>query len=130
MAVSSPEQITAAFQAAYNARDKAALMRLYADDAVHTFDGITISKGLPAISAAFDRGFGGQSTLVGRTLSCLTTADMALLRVHWHSLLPDGTIRHASISCEVLAKGPDGLWRYRLDDATGGSRPDGAQTGG
>ena len=130
MAVSSPEQITAAFQAAYNARDKQALMRLYADDAVHTFDGITVSTGLPAISAAFDRGFAGKNTLAGKTLSCLATADIALLRVLWHSVLPDGTIRHSSISCEVLAKGPDGLWRYRLDDATGGSRPDGAPTGG
>ncbi len=130
MAVSSPEDITAAFQAAYNARDKAALMRLYADDAVHTFDGITISTGLQAIGAAFDRGFAGPYTLAGKTLTCLAAADTALLRVLWRSLQPDGSIRHASISCEVLAKGADGLWRYCLDDATGGSRTDGAQTGG
>ena len=57
MAVKSPEQITAAFLAAYNARDKAALMALYAEDAAYTFDGANIITGIGNINSAFDRGF-------------------------------------------------------------------------
>jgi len=122
MAVRSPDLMTAAFQAAYNARDKSALMRLYAPDAVHTFDGISVSKGRLAISAAFDRGFPGPSKLRGKTLSCLVSRDTALMRVLWQSLDQDGTVRREYVSCEVVERGTDGLWRYVIDDATGGLR--------
>jgi ketosteroid isomerase-like protein len=123
MAVTSPEQMTAAFEAAYNARDKAALMRLYAPDAVHTFDGVTLHQGIAVISRAFDRGFAATTMLRGRTLACLVTGDTALLRVRWHSVEPSGAVLRESISCEVVTKSADGLWRYIIDDATGGSRP-------
>lgn len=123
MGVASPSQITAAFETAYNGRDKAALMQLYAHDAVHTFDGIAMSTGLTAIGAAFDRGFAGPNTLSGQTLSCLVSGQTALLRVLWRSVGPDGAARGQNVSCEVAAKGADGLWRYIIDDATGGSRP-------
>ena len=126
MAVVSPDLMTAAFEAAYNARDKAALLRLYAPDTVHTFDGGSTSTGLAAISAAFDRGFAGPNTLAGKTLSCIVARDTALLRVLWRSLGPDGAVRRQDISVEVVAKGPDNLWRYLIDDATGGSRPTGS----
>jgi ketosteroid isomerase-like protein len=122
MAVTSPEQMTAAFEAAYNARDKAALMRLYALDAVHSFDGVAVSCGIAAISAAFDRGFAGSTKLRGRTLGCMVTGQTALLRVLWQSLDPAGAVLRENISCEVVTKGADGLWRYIIDDATGGSR--------
>lgn len=123
MAVVAPEQITAEFEAAYNGRDKARLMRLYAADAVHTFAGELVSTGLAEISAAFDRGFGGPHTLKGQTLSCLAAGNTALLRVRWQSIDPNGAARSENISVEVLAKGDDGLWRYIIDDASGGSRP-------
>lgn len=122
MVVQSPNQMTAAFEAAYNARDKAALLRLYAPDAVHTFDGITVSTGLVAISAAFNRGFAGPTLLRGKTLSCLVSGDTALLRVLWQSLDADNIVRRETVSCEVVAKGADALWRYIIDDATGGMR--------
>ena len=122
MAVTSPELMTAAFQAAYNARDKTALMRLYAAEAVHTFDGISISTGVAAISAAFDRGFASPFMLEGKTLSCVVAGDTALIRAHWQSLHPNGALHRDSVSCEVASKGADGLWRYLIDDATGGSR--------
>jgi ketosteroid isomerase-like protein len=123
MAVTSPEQMTAAFEAAYNARDKAALMQLYALDAVHTFDGVTIHRGIAAISAAFDRGFAGSTKLRGKTLGCMLAGQTALLRVLWQSRDPFGAVLRESISCEVAGKDADGLWRYIIDDATGGSRP-------
>ena len=123
MAVTTPEQITAAFEAAYNARDKAALMRLYANDAVHTFDAVTVSTGIATISAAFDRGFAGPNKLSGTLLSCMVSGNTALLRVLWRSSGADGKVRREDVSCEVLTRGADGLWRYILDDATGGSRP-------
>ena len=122
MAVQSPEQMTATFEAAYNARDKIALMQLYAPDAAHTFDGTTVSTGLTAISAAFDRGFAGEMRLSGKTLSCVVVGDIALLRVLWRSLASDGSVRAENVSCEVAVRGADRRWRYIIDDATGGSR--------
>jgi ketosteroid isomerase-like protein len=123
MTVTTPDQMTAAFEAAYNGRDKAALMQLYMPDAVHTFDGETLSRGIAAISAAFDRGFAGSIRLRGKTLACLVSGDTALLRVRWESLDPSNAVLRESISCEVVTKGTDGRWRYSIDDATGGMRP-------
>ena len=123
MGVDTPEKITAAFERAYNSRDKGMLMALYDPDAVHTFDGNTIAKGHSAISAAFDRGFATPLKLVGQMLSCMVSGDTALLRVQWQSRGPEEKLGKANISCEVLARGSDGLWRYVIDDATGGSRP-------
>ena len=123
MVVSSPDKLTVAFQTAYNARDKKALMRLYAHDATHTFDGATVSIGLDAISKAFDLGWARGTTLDGRTLSCIIVGDIALLRVRWRSLHLDGTVRSGIVSCEVAHKGADANWRCIIDDASGGSRP-------
>ena len=122
MGVASPNLMTAAFQTAYNARDTVALIKLYAPDAVHTFDGNTISKGHSAIGAAFGSGFAGPFRLAGETISCVVSGDIALLRVRWKSFNADGTSRGVSVSCEVAGKGADGLWRYVIDDATGGFR--------
>ena len=98
-------------------------MRLYAQDAAHTFDGAIIVTGIPAISAAFDRGFAGSYKLGGTLLSSMLRGDTALLRVRWRVLDADAKLQRESVSLEVLAKGADGLWRYILDDATGGNRP-------
>lgn len=122
MAVEAPEQLVARFEAAYNARDKGALMTLYAAEARHTFDGLTVSTGIAAISSAFDRGFANPYRLSGTVLSCMEADGIALVRALWKSINPDGSVRHDSVSCEVAKKGPDGLWRYLIDDATGGRR--------
>ena len=122
MAVEKPEQLVARFEAAYNARNKQELLRLYTPDAVHTFDGVTVSTGLAAISAAFDRGLASPFKLSGSVLACIEADGVALIRARWKSLNPDGTVRNNSVSCEVAKQGNDGLWRYLIDDATGGSR--------
>lgn len=122
MAVATARDLVASFEAAYNARDKTALMQLYAPDAVHTFDGATISTGLSAVSAAFDRGFAGPHKLSGRVLTCMEADGVALIRARWTSLNPDGSVRSEAVSCEVAKRGADGLWRYLIDDASGGSR--------
>ena len=122
MAVKSPEKITAAFLAAYNARNKAALMALYAEDAAYTFNGVTIITGLGKIGAAFDRGLASSLNMTGSVLSCVTSCDTALVRMHWKMVKPDGGFHSEGVSCEILRKGADGLWRYIIDDATGGNR--------
>ena len=128
MAVQVPGELVARFEAAHNARDKAALLQLYEPGAVHTFDGAAVSTGLDAISTAFDRGFSSPYSLSGKVLSCIEADGVALIRAQWTSHNPDGTARHVSISCEVAKRGADGLWRYLIDDATGGSRQNGKPT--
>lgn len=122
VAVGVAVDLVARFEAAYNVRDKAALMRLYAPGALHTFDGAAVSTGLSEISAAFDRGFASPYKLSGRVLACMEADGVALIRARWTSLNPDGTVRGEAVSCEVATKGADGLWRYLIDDASGGSR--------
>ena len=100
-------------------------MQLYERDAVHTFDGTVVSTGLAAISAAFDRGFASPYKLSGKVLECMEADGVALIRARWKSLNPDGAVRGEAVSCEVAKKGADGLWRYLIDDATGGSRQNG-----
>lgn len=122
MAVQVPGELVVRFEVAYNTRDKAALLQLYEPGAVHTFDGTAVSTGLDAISAAFDHGFSSLYKLSGKVLSCMEADGVALIRAQWTSHNPDGAARHVSISCEVAKRGADDLWRYLIDDATGGSR--------
>ena len=122
MPVQSPGQMTAAFLAAFNARDKQALLSLYADDAVFTFDGTATVSGLAAIDAAFDRAFASPLKMTGSVASLAVAGGTALLRMHRTLITPGGTTHSDGVSAEVLSRGTDGLWRYIIDDATGGGR--------
>ena len=118
MGVRQPADISAAFGTAFNNRDKKALLSLYAENAVLTVDGSEVARGKAEIEAMVGPFFESPLKMAIKTGSCLQHADTALVRSDWTLTAPDGAVAMAGSSAEILRHGPDGLWRFVIDDAT------------
>lgn len=122
MGVASPELMAEAFISRFNESDVAGLLALYEADAVFTFDGEQKAVGLEQIEAAI-RGFLETGMkLRGAYAHVFVADDTALCRLAWEMLEPEGWINSDGVSAEVLKRGNDGLWRFKIDDANGGRR--------
>lgn len=122
MGVQSPEQMDRAFTERFNARDKAALLELYTPDAVFTFDGEATAVGLEQIEGALAGFLSSPLKFSGRYLCVHVSGDTALTRMKWDLLNETEGTSSSGVSTEVLVRCPDGKWRFKIDDATGGSR--------
>jgi uncharacterized protein (TIGR02246 family) len=122
MGVASPERMPAAFLAAFNGRDKRAMLALYADDAVYLGVGEKRIVGRAAIGEEFDRMFCTPSRMTGEAVTLAEMGDIALVRMSWSLDMQNGQAPRTGVSVEVLRRGADGLWRYAIDDPTGGAR--------
>jgi len=122
MGVKSPAEISATFATLFNARDKAGLVGLYAENAMLTIDGAETARGHAAIAAMMAPMFDGPLKIVARCSACHESGDTAVVRTDWTLTAPDGTTAMQGASAEVLRRGADGRWRFVIDDATFSSR--------
>lgn len=122
MGVRDPRDISAAFGRHFNARDKAALLALYQDDAMLTLDGTTIARGKPAIELMINPMFDSPLKIAITCTAAHEAGDTAIVRSNYTLTAPDGSVAMAGASAEVLRKGPDALWRFVIDDASFASR--------
>jgi uncharacterized protein (TIGR02246 family) len=122
MGVASPDLMAETFLARFNARDEAGLLALYEADAVFTFDGAQTAVGADQIRAALHGFVESGMTQRGRYVHVFVAGDTALCRLAWEMLEPEGWINSDGVSAEVLKRGSDGLWRFKIDDANGGRR--------
>jgi uncharacterized protein (TIGR02246 family) len=118
----SPELTANMFIDRYNAGDAAGMVLLYEDDAVFTYDGEEKAVGREQIQRALAGFMMAQLKMRGKTVSTYVSGDLALTRMKWEMVDSNGIVQSTAISCEVQRRGADGLWRFMLDDATGGSR--------
>ena len=122
MGVASPELMAETFITLFNERDAAGLLALYEPDAVYTFDGKSNAVGTAQIKAAFERVLAGPRKLRGAYEQVYVAGDTALCRLKWEMTGAEGWIESDGVSAEVLKRGADGKWRFKVDDATGGNR--------
>lgn len=122
MAIKQPQDISQAFQDRFNARDEAALLSLYAEDAVFSFDNQEKHAGLAAIKTAMAGFLASPLKMESFCAACHISGDIALVRSEWRLKGPDGSLQMQGASAEVLRRGADGLWRFIIDDATMASR--------
>jgi uncharacterized protein (TIGR02246 family) len=122
MGARRPQEISSTFATLLNARDKAGLLALYADDAILTIDGAAVARGKPEIEKMVAPFFEGPLKLEAKCVSCHEAGDTALIRNEWKLIGPDGSVAMAGVAAEVLRRGADGLWRFAVDDATFVSR--------
>jgi uncharacterized protein (TIGR02246 family) len=122
MGVASPEQMDRVFSERFNARDKAALLELYTPDAVFTFDGEAKAVGLEQIEGALSGFLAAPLKFSGNYVSVYVSGDTAMTRMKWELHNEAEGTTSSGVSTEVLVKCPDGKWRFKIDDATGGSR--------
>ncbi|KAB2850414.1 MAG: SgcJ/EcaC family oxidoreductase [Hyphomicrobiaceae bacterium] len=122
MGVARPEDISIEFGRRYNARDAAGLLELYHDDAVFTLDGVTIARGKAEIAVAQAPFLSAPFRIEINCASCHVAGDTALVCSAWRLINPDGSAAQSGRSAEVMKRGADGLWRFRIDDASYASR--------
>ena len=122
MGVASPELMDRVFSERFNAKDKAALLELYRDDAVFTFDGEAKAVGLEQIEGALAGFLAAPLKFNGAFISVYVSGDTALTRMKWEIRNEAENTTSTGVSAEVLRLCPDGKWRFQIDDATGGSR--------
>ena len=118
----SPEQTADIFIERFNAGDAAGMVLLYEDDAVFTYDGEEKAVGRRQIERALAGFMMARLRMRGSTVNTYVSGDRALTRMKWEMVDSSGVVQSSAISCEVQQRGADGLWRFMLDDATGGSR--------
>lgn len=122
MGVASPEDMAEAFKQAFNDRNEAAMLALYAPDAAFTMDGETVARGTDQIKAAMAGMLASPFQVKGKYDSVLVAGDVAICKLRWEMLNAEGWIEMDGVSLEVLKRGGDGKWRFAIDDATGSSR--------
>lgn len=122
MGASSPEETAALFIARFNARDAAGFAELYAPDAIFTYDGQEKAVGRKQIERAIAGFMMADLKMRGHNVSVYVVGDTALTRFKWELYDDAGAVAASSISTEVQRRGPDGLWRFIIDDSGGGSR--------
>lgn len=103
---------------AFHAGDVDALVELYEDDAVMVGDDGSTAEGRDAIREVWSGlvGFGGSISLTTRY--AVAAGDTALLSNQWEFTL-DGAVAASAITAEVAHRGPDGRWRYVIDNPYG-----------
>jgi ketosteroid isomerase-like protein len=122
MGAASPDLTAGMFVERFNAGDAAGMVLLYEDDAVFTYDGEDKAVGRAQIEAALAGFQMARLKMRGSTVSLYVSGDLAMTRMKWELVDASGAIQSSGISCEVQKRGADGLWRFLVDDATGGSR--------
>jgi uncharacterized protein (TIGR02246 family) len=118
VAVSNPEQMNAAFAAAVNERDLAAVLDLYEPEALLVPQPGERAVGRDEIEAALSALLALGGRMESRNRYCLQVGDVALLQGEWRFSSSEG-VRMAGVSAEIVRRQPDGSWRYVVDHPFG-----------
>ncbi|MFD9366426.1 YybH family protein [Streptomyces sp. NPDC060020] len=118
-----PRQHPAVFAAAFNTGEPAAVAQVYESDAVFVpRPGVPLTGTELASATAGFLALGLPIEVSPR--HTYTAGDLALLVVDWRieGTGPDGAaVRLAGTATDVARRGPDGLWRYVIDNPFGTS---------
>ena len=117
--VSGAQSLHAAVEDAFNRGDVDALVALYADDACMVEADGSVARGLDAIRATWEGFVSLGGTITMTTRHCVEVGDIALLSNAWQFSAESMTFDSAS--AEVAQRGTDGVWRYIVDNPTGGA---------
>ncbi len=124
MAGRSPYETFHDIHAAMEARDMAAVMGCFVDEAVFLPPGGEEVRGREAVGRAMAEFFETEPKLQSHLKRCVVVGDVALLMNEW-SLEAEGTdgegFTAAGTSADVLHRGSDGEWRYVIDNPSGTS---------
>jgi uncharacterized protein (TIGR02246 family) len=122
MGVTSPALMPQVFADCFNAGDLAGIVQLYVSDAIFTYDGAETATGRKQIEAALNGFLAAGLSFRGQVVSVYVVGDTALTRTKWDLLDASGEVAASGVSAEVQRRDEDGLWRFAIDDAGGGSR--------
>lgn len=118
--VREPQQMNAAFAAAYNSGDIENLMALYEPNAILAPQPGQRAVGLPAIREALLDFLSLKGKMQSENVYCIHVGDIALLQASWKLAVigADGKpFEMSSRTAEVVRQQSDGSWLYVVDHA-------------
>jgi uncharacterized protein (TIGR02246 family) len=119
----TPEQVPAAFDAAFNAGDIDSVLGLFSDNAtMRMADGENVASGLEELRHQFSELLKAGPRIRNHVRLSLVSDDIALVLLDWTVTvtLPDG--QHASsrgTATQVMTRGDDGVWKLRISNPLG-----------
>ena len=118
----SPDRTADMFIERFNAKDAIGFAQLYSEDAVFTYDGLEKAVGRKQIEGAIAGFMMAGLKFRGHNVNVYVVGDTALTRFKRELFDAQDAIIATGVSTEVQRCGPDGLWRFIIDDSGGGSR--------
>lgn len=118
MSNTTPDDVTMAFQKAFNAGDLDGLLALYEEDAVLAPQPGKRVTGKAAIRVALSELLGLKGKVEVEQKYTMQCGDIALMQGSWRiqGTGPDGNpIELAARTAEVVRRQPDGTWLYIID---------------
>lgn len=118
--IARPEEIPAAFTAAFNSRDVEALLKLYHPDAVMSPDGVAVVSG-PQIRDALNQFLSLNGPIEMKLERAVTQGDLGLVVASWtlNGQTPNGPLTLTGRTSDVVRRDPEGGWRYVIDAPAG-----------
>jgi uncharacterized protein (TIGR02246 family) len=119
MPARQPEEMPAAFTAAFNSGDVNQLMALYEADAVIIPQPGQVARGTDAVRQALTGFLALKLPIHMDNKRVLTVGDVALISNTWKvsGTGPDGSqVDLGGTSTELVRRQSDGSWRYVIDD--------------
>lgn len=119
MAATTPDQVHALFEEAFNARDLDRLVALYEPGASLVAQPGTIATGHDQIREALAGFLAVNGPIEMEHLDTVTGTDLAVLHGRWTltGTGPDGQpLTLGGVTADVVRKGEDGTWRFALDN--------------
>lgn len=123
--VRNPEEMNAAFAAAYNSGDIANLLALYEPEGILISPRGGREQGVDRIRATLEDLLRLQGTMISKNVYCIPFENIALLRAHFilHATNPDGSpMQLEGHTSEIVRKQPDGSWLYIVDHPFGADK--------
>ncbi|MFP3391635.1 YybH family protein [Brevibacillus sp. SIMBA_040] len=120
--VLNPQDMNAAFAAAFNSGQIENLLALYEPDAVLIDHNSNEMRGTEAIRQALEQLLQIKGTMISTNIYCILYGDLALLRAHFviHGTGPDGrSSQFDGHTSEIVRKQPNGGWLYIVDHPFG-----------
>ncbi len=115
-------EVTALYVRAFNAGDPDIVNRLYTDEAVSVWDPDNPLSG-QARRESVAEFMAQKPKMTAVVRESYITNDTALMVVDWtiDATDEDGApVQHTGVGLDVLRRGPDGKWRYAIDNPHGG----------
>ncbi|MBF9050238.1 DUF4440 domain-containing protein [Roseobacter sp. HKCCD9010] len=117
--VQTPEDMSPALAAAFNARDLDAMAALYEDEAVLIDEAGAKHQGIAAIKSALKDMLESGGVMTSSARLAVIVGDIALSGADWWLDPGDGGETLEGRSLEVLRRQSDGSWRYLIDCPSG-----------
>lgn len=122
----TPMEVAQSFERHFNAGDVKALLGLYQTDSVFVAAPGTSMKGTQQIRSALEQFLAAKMPIHVQVRQIYATDRTALIISDWVLEGTDASgkaVRQTGTGADVVTKGPDGHWRYAVDNPFGVASP-------